>query len=71
MFVSAKPAIAGTWYYGMRCQQCGKPIALFKDESRGTSRFPYEGDVRIVTGCRSCNAPKLTYTANQIKAYQA
>ena len=71
MFVSTKPATAGSWYYGMRCQQCGQSIALFKDESRGTSRFPYDGDVLIVTGCRSCKARKLAYKADAIKPYQA
>ena len=71
MFVSAKPADAGTWYYGMWCQQCGKRIAVLKDDSCGKLRFPYNGDVLIVTGCRNCKAQKLTYRANQIRAYLA
>jgi hypothetical protein len=71
MFVSAKPADAGTWYYGMKCQQCEKPIALFKDESRGKVRFPYNGNVLIVTGCPTCKAKKLAYKANAIRAYLA
>jgi len=71
MFLSPTPTKNGVWYYGLRCQACAKAIALFKDRSHGTVRFPYDRTVLLGTACPHCKVSSPLYRASEVQPYQA
>jgi hypothetical protein len=42
-------------YFGVSCSQCGTPILLFEDKSRGQTKFTATGKLRMTCPDNFCN----------------
>jgi endogenous inhibitor of DNA gyrase (YacG/DUF329 family) len=59
---------SGKWYFGVDCPACGKPIALFDDESCGTKPIYFAGEGDMHAACPHCGAEHL-YSPNELKSF--
>jgi DNA-directed RNA polymerase subunit RPC12/RpoP len=61
---------AGNWYFAVDCSGCGKPVALFEDQSCGTKPVYFDGEGDIKTVCPHCGADAL-YTPALLRSWRA
>lgn len=61
---------AGSWYFAVSCQGCGKPLYLLDDSSKGAASVKIVGDGQISAPCNRCGHEGL-YPATDLKPVQS
>jgi hypothetical protein len=46
----------GTWYFGVICRKCNKPILRWEDPSKGSVNVEHVGPGKLSLPCENCLA---------------
>jgi hypothetical protein len=60
----------GTWYLGVVCRRCGKPILRFEDPTKGSGQISIDGPGKLSMPCDDCLADDV-YESKDLRAIQA
>jgi hypothetical protein len=63
-----KEVVSGEWYFGLKCEKCGKLLPAFHDPSRGKVKIAGAG--RLSFECGRCRH-RAEYGADDFQRSQA